>query len=59
MVSNFSPYYLGAAFMVVIGVFMAITGRYMWALPFFGGALVLFFLGKGQDMDSSGGGDAR
>ncbi|MBV1917656.1 MAG: hypothetical protein KUG65_06300 [Sphingomonadaceae bacterium] len=56
---NFNLYFLASAFMVIIGLIMIISARYLWSLPFFGGALALYFVGKGQAYDEGGGDDAR
>lgn len=58
MVSNLNPYFIGAAFLVIIGVLLLFTQKMLWALPFGGGALVLYFLGMSRDMDD-GDGNAR
>lgn len=58
MVSQFNPYFLGSAFLVIIGAILLFTHKMLWALPFGGGALVLFFLGMSRDMDD-GDGNAR
>jgi hypothetical protein len=51
VVSGFSPYFLGAAFLVIVAVLFLFTRQWLWALPFGGGALVLYFLGMGRNMD--------
>jgi len=58
-VSNFSPYYLGCAFMVIIAGLTALSGRFLWALPFVGAAFVLYFIGMSQDLDAEDRNDAR
>jgi hypothetical protein len=58
MVSGFNPYFLGTAFLVIVAVLFLFTRQWLWALPFGGGALVLFFLGMSRDMDD-GDGNAR
>ncbi len=49
--SGFSPYFLGAAFLVIVAVLFLLTRQWMWALPFGGGALVLYFLGMSRKLD--------
>ena len=58
MVSGFNPYFLGVAGMLVVGGIFLLTAKWLWALPFGGGALVLYFLGMSRDMDD-GDGNAR
>jgi len=53
-----NPYYIGAAFLVFVAVAMIVFAKYLWSLPFFGGALAMYFLGASKDADG-GDGDAR
>lgn len=56
--SGFNPYFLGVAGLLVVGGIFLLTRQWLWALPFGGGALVLYFLGMSRDMDD-GDGNAR
>lgn len=58
MVSGLNPYFIGTAFLLIIGALLLFTNKMLWALPFGGGALVLYFLGMSRDMDD-GDGNAR
>jgi len=58
MVSNFNPYFLGSACLVVVAIIVFLTRQSLWALPFAGGALGLYFLGMSQEVDD-GDRDAR
>ena len=56
--SGFNPYFLGTAFLVFVAGLFLFTRQWLWALPFGGGALVLYFLGMSQ-VHESGDDDAR
>jgi hypothetical protein len=58
MVSGLNPYFIGTAFLLIIAALFLFTHKMLWALPFGGGALVLYFLGMSRDMDD-GDGNAR
>ena len=53
-----NPYRIGAIGLAIIAVLFLFTQQMLWALPFGGGALVLYFLGMSQVQDS-GDDDAR
>lgn len=48
---RFNPYFVGSAFLVIIGVLMLVTARYLWSLPFFGGAIAMYFLAKSDETE--------
>jgi len=50
-----SIYTLASLAFVIIGIVMLFTGRYLWSMPFFGGALSLYFMGMSNDSGPSGG----
>ncbi|MCB2049685.1 MAG: hypothetical protein KDE32_15900 [Novosphingobium sp.] len=56
--SGLNPYFLGCAAMVAVALFVFVMRQSLWALPFAGAALGLFFLGMSQEADD-GDGDAR
>ncbi len=56
--SGFNPYFLGTAFLVIVAGLFLFTRQMLWALPFGGGALVLYFLGMSQ-VHGDGDDDAR
>jgi hypothetical protein len=58
MVSVFNPYFLGSACLVAVALFVFVMRQSLWALPFAGAALGLFFLGMSQEADD-GDSDAR
>jgi len=49
-------YYLAGAVLVVVGIAMLATGRYVWSLPMFGAALALYFISRSLDSGANGGG---
>ncbi|MEZ5743879.1 MAG: hypothetical protein R3D89_09165 [Sphingomonadaceae bacterium] len=56
---SYNIYFIACALMIIIGALMLVTGRYLWSLPFFGGAAACFFIGMSQehaDDDSRGDG---
>jgi hypothetical protein len=57
-VNALNPYRLGAIALAIIAVLFLFTRQMLWALPFGGGALVLYFLGMSQTLDN-GDDDAR
>jgi len=59
MVTGFNPYFLGVAAMLVVAGLFVLTRQWLWALAFGGGALVLYFLGMGRDLNDDGDNDAR
>jgi len=50
----FNPYFLGCAFLIIVGLLMLVTQRYLWSLPFFGGAATLYFMGMGSQSGGDG-----
>ena len=48
---SLNPYFIAAAFFVFVAVFMLVTGRYVWSLPFAGGALALYFMGMSNESE--------
>ena len=56
--NSLNPYRLGAIGLAIIAVLFLFTQQMLWALPFGGGALVLYFLGMSQ-VRGDGDDDAR
>ena len=54
-----NPYFIACAVFMIVTIAMIVFGRYLWALPFAGSSLALYFLGMSRDAGGTGGGHAR